>query len=140
MFQIKDELEDTALKYVEPVWYQKITNQLKTDTKVRLNSIDHTIAEIKQYLAPTNLKFDIKGRIKNTYSIYKKMVTPNKNFQDIYDIVAILIIFQPVADCYQVLGIIHAHYTPVPKRFNDSIASPQPNMYRPLHTTLIRHQ
>lgn len=140
MFQIKAELEDTALKYVEPVWYQKITNQLKTDTKVRLNSIDHTIAEIKQYLAPTNLKFDIKGRIKNTYSIYKKMVTQNKNFQDIYDIVAIRIIVQTVAECYQVLGIIHAHYTPVPKRFKDYIAVPKPNMYQSLHTTVISNE
>ncbi len=138
MFKIKAELEDTALKYVEPVWFAKITNQIKNNTVVRLNSIDHTIAEIKAFLEPENIThLEIKGRIKNTYSIYKKMINQSKSFEDIYDIVAIRIIVDTVAECYQVLGIIHAHYNPVPKRFKDYIAVPKPNMYQSLHTTVI---
>lgn len=138
MFKIKAELEDTALKYVEPLWYQKITNQIKNDSSVRFNSIEHTMEEIKLYLEPAHLeKLEIKGRIKNTYSIYKKMVTQNKSFEDIYDIVAIRIIVQTIGECYQVLGMIHAHYTPVPKRFKDYIAVPKPNMYQSLHTTVL---
>ncbi|MDE6660594.1 MAG: bifunctional (p)ppGpp synthetase/guanosine-3',5'-bis(diphosphate) 3'-pyrophosphohydrolase [Anaeroplasmataceae bacterium] len=138
MFKIKAELEDTALKYVEPVAYAKIVNQIKTNTSVRLNSIDHTIDEIKAFLAPQQIpQFEIKGRIKNTFSIYKKMMNQNKAFEDIYDILAIRIIVNTIGECYQVLGIIHAHYTPVPKRFKDYIAVPKPNMYQSLHTTVI---
>lgn len=138
MFQIKAELEDKALKYVEPIAYAKIINQIKTNTSVRLNSIDHTIDEIKAYLAPQQIPhFEIKGRIKNTFSIYKKMMNQNKAFEDIYDILAIRIIVNTIGECYQVLGIIHAHYTPVPKRFKDYIAVPKPNMYQSLHTTVI---
>lgn len=138
MFKIKAELEDTALKYVEPIWYTKITNQVKNNNSLRFNSIEHTIEEIKHYLEPENLThYDIKGRIKNTYSIYKKMINQNKAFEDIYDILAIRIIVNTIGECYQVLGIIHAHYTPVPKRFKDYIAVPKPNMYQSLHTTVI---
>ncbi len=138
MFKIKAELEDKSLKYVEPVWYTKITNQVRNNTTVRFSSIDHTIAEIKDYLAPEHLThLEIKGRVKNTYSIYKKMISQNKAFEDIYDILAVRIIVSTVGECYQVLGIIHAHYTPVPKRFKDYIAVPKPNMYQSLHTTVI---
>lgn len=138
MFKIKAELEDTALKYVEPVWYAKITNQIKNNTSVRFSSIEHTIEEIRSFLVPGNIShLEIKGRIKNTYSIYKKMLKQNKSFEDIYDILAIRIIVQTVGECYQALGMIHAHYTPVPKRFKDYIAVPKPNMYQSLHTTVI---
>lgn len=138
MFKIKAELEDTALKYVEPVWYAKITSQVKNKTSMRFMGIDHTIEEIKDYLKSENLPhLEIKGRVKNTYSIYKKMINQNKSFDDIYDIIAIRIIVNTVAECYQVLGIIHAHYTPVAKRFKDYIAVPKPNMYQSLHTTVI---
>lgn len=138
MFKIKAELEDTCLKYVEPHWYAKIISQIKNNTSVRINQIDHTIEEIKRYLAPEHLThFEIKGRVKNTYSIYKKMISQNKQFEDIYDILAVRIIVNTVSECYQVLGIIHAHYTPVPKRFKDYIAVPKPNMYQSLHTTVI---
>ncbi len=141
MFQIKAELEDTALKYVEPIWHAKIISQIKSNSSVRLNSIDHTIDEIKDYLAPQQIPhFEIKGRIKNTYSIYKKMINQNKAFEDIYDILAIRIIVNTIGECYQVLGIIHAHYTPVPKRFKDYIAVPKPNMYQSLHTTVISNE
>ncbi len=138
MFRIKAELEDTALMYVEPVYYNKILNQIKSDNSARIQNVDHTIDEIKNILENENLHdYQIKGRIKNIYSIYKKMVNQNKDFKDIYDILAIRIIVKTIQECYQVLGLIHAHYTPVPKRFKDYIAVPKPNMYQSLHTTVI---
>ena len=138
MFKIKAELEDTALRYVDPQMYLKITNQIKNTASVRINSIDTTVEEIKKILAPHNiLGYEIKGRIKNKYSIYKKMINQSKEFEDIYDIIAIRVIVNTVGECYQVLGIIHANYTPVPKRFKDYIAVPKPNMYQSLHTTVI---
>ena len=138
MFKIKAELEDTALRYVDPTMYLKITNQIKNTASVRINTIDTTVEEIKKILEPHNIpNYEIKGRIKNKYSIYKKMINQNKDFEDIYDIVAIRVIVNTVAECYQVLGIIHANFTPVPKRFKDYIAVPKPNMYQSLHTTVI---
>ncbi len=138
IFRIKAELEDTALKYVEPAYYNKILGQIKSEDSVRMQNVDHTIDEIKKLLDESGLKnYRIKGRIKNIYSIYKKMVNQNKDFKDIYDILAIRVIVDSIGECYQVLGIIHSHYTPVPKRFKDYIAVPKPNMYQSLHTTVI---
>ena len=138
MFRIKAELEDRCLKYVDNTMYNKIATQIKNDSSVRLQNIDHTIDEIKKILEPYHFEsFEIKGRIKNIYSIYKKMVTQNKSFEDIYDVLAIRVIVGTIAECYQVLGLIHANYTPVPKRFKDYIAVPKPNMYQSLHTTVI---
>lgn len=138
MFKIKAELEDTSLRYVDPAMYLKISNQIKNTASVRIHSIDTTVEEIKKILEPNNISnYEIKGRIKNKYSIYKKMINQNKEFEDIYDIIAIRVIVNTVGECYQVLGIIHANYTPVPKRFKDYIAVPKPNMYQSLHTTVI---
>ncbi len=138
IFRIKAELEDTALKYVEPSYYNKILGHIKSDDSVRMKNVDHTIDEIKKILNDSGLKdYQIKGRIKNIYSIYKKMVNQNKDFKDIYDILAIRVIVNTIGECYQTLGLIHSHYTPVPKRFKDYIAVPKPNMYQSLHTTVI---
>jgi len=138
MFRIKAELEDTALKYVDNVAYNKISTQIKSDNSARIQNVDHTMEEIKRILnTHAKIDFKIKGRIKNIYSIYKKMVNQNKDFKDIYDILAIRIIVNTVGECYQVLGLIHANYTPVPKRFKDYIAVPKPNLYQSLHTTVI---
>lgn len=138
MFRIKAELEDTALKYVDNAMYNKILSQVKSDQSARISNVDHTIEEIRGFLAPCNFPtLQIKGRIKNIYSIYKKMITQHKSFEDIYDVLAIRVIVETISECYQVLGLIHAHYTPVPKRFKDYIAVPKPNMYQSLHTTVI---
>ncbi|MCR5114011.1 MAG: bifunctional (p)ppGpp synthetase/guanosine-3',5'-bis(diphosphate) 3'-pyrophosphohydrolase [Acholeplasmatales bacterium] len=138
IFTIKAELEDTALKYVDPAYYNKITDKIRNDSSARMQNVDHTINEISNVLLDNNIEdFKIKGRIKNIYSIYKKMVNQNKEFEDIYDILAIRIIVDTVGECYQCLGLIHANYTPVPKRFKDYIAVPKPNMYQSLHTTVI---
>ncbi|MBR6289766.1 MAG: bifunctional (p)ppGpp synthetase/guanosine-3',5'-bis(diphosphate) 3'-pyrophosphohydrolase [Acholeplasmatales bacterium] len=138
IYTIKAELEDTALKYIEPGYYNKIVQKIKNDSSARMNNVDHTINEISKILLQNNIAdYKIKGRIKNIYSIYKKMVNQNKEFEDIYDILAIRIIVDTVSECYQCLGLIHANYNPVPKRFKDYIAVPKPNMYQSLHTTVI---
>ena len=138
MFKIKAELEDSSLKYVDPAYYNKILGHIKSDDTVRMQNVDHTIDEIKKILFENNVRdYQIKGRIKNIYSIYKKMVNQNKDFKDIYDILAIRVIVNTISECYQVLGLIHSHYTPIPKRFKDYIAVPKPNMYQSLHTTVI---
>ena len=138
MFKIKAELEDTALKYTDPELYKTISELIDKRLSNNNNYIDHMIDKIKEYLADSNiLDYQIKGRIKNQYSIYKKMIKQDKAFEDIYDILAIRIIVDKVETCYHVLGIIHAHFTPIPKRFKDYIAVPKPNMYQSLHTTVI---
>ena len=138
MFKIKAELEDSSLKYVDPAYYNKILGHIKSDDTVLMHNVDHTIDEIKKILFENNVRdYQIKGRIKNIYSIYKKMVNQNKDFNDIYDILAIRVIVNTISECYQVLGLIHSHYTPIPKRFKDYIAVPKPNMYQSLHTTVI---
>ena len=138
MFKIKAELEDTALKYTDPALYNTISELIDKRLSNNNNYIDHMIDKIKEYLADSNIiDYQIKGRIKNQYSIYKKMIKQDKAFEDIYDILAIRIIVDKVETCYHVLGIIHAHFTPIPKRFKDYIAVPKPNMYQSLHTTVI---
>ena len=141
MFQIKAELEDKSLMYTDQKMYTKIKELVNHDVGDHLSSIDTMIDSVKTYLAPYNVKdYIIKGRIKNTYSIYKKMVNQKKEFSDIYDILAVRIIVDKIETCYQVLGIIHAHYTPIPKRFKDYIAVPKPNLYQSLHTTVIGYE
>ncbi len=138
MFKIKAELEDTALKYTDPELYKTISELIDKRLSNNNNYIDHMIDKIKEYLSDSGIiDYQIKGRIKNQYSIYKKMIKQEKAFEDIYDILAIRIIVDKVETCYHVLGIIHAHFTPIPKRFKDYIAVPKPNMYQSLHTTVI---
>lgn len=138
MFKIKAELEDRSLKYTNHEMYEKISKSISDMSTSRLDNIDHIIDEIKGFLKLDNVtNFEIKGRVKNVYSIYKKMTNQHKEFEDIYDVLAIRIIVDTIDNCYRVLGIIHAHYTPVPKRFKDYIAVPKPNMYQSLHTTVI---
>ena len=138
MFKIKAELEDTALKYTDPALYNTISELIDKRLSNNNNYIEHMIDKIKEYLSDSGIvDYQIKGRIKNQYSIYKKMIKQDKAFEDIYDILAIRIIVDKVETCYHVLGIIHAHFTPIPKRFKDYIAVPKPNMYQSLHTTVI---
>ncbi len=138
MFVIKGELEDLSLMYLEPQEYHKVLNLVKNDTQARVQNINRVIEDIKKILNDENIKdFTIKGRVKSTYSIYKKMKNQNKAFNEIYDILAIRIIVDTIPLCYQVFGLIHAHYTPLPQRIKDYIAVPKPNMYQSLHTTVI---
>ncbi|MFI3330143.1 MAG: RelA/SpoT family protein, partial [bacterium] len=137
MFRIKNELEDKSLKYIEPDIYNKIHSLTSGDANFN-NSVESMIENITNYFNSSNMKdFKIKGRVKNSYSIFKKMTSQNKEFEDIYDVLAIRVIVNEVGDCYQALGLVHAHFTPVPKRFKDYIAVPKQNMYQSLHTTVI---
>ncbi|WP_408608870.1 RelA/SpoT family protein [Acholeplasma hippikon] len=138
LFRWKAELEDRSLRYVDPTMYYKVSNLVKTKREERENSISNVIEYIKQLFGEAHIvDFEIKGRIKNIYSIYKKMVNSGRSFEDIYDLLAVRIIVDKVETCYQTLGIIHAHFTPIPKRFKDYIAVPKPNLYQSLHTTVL---
>lgn len=137
MFKIKAELEDRSLRYIDPSMFFRIINLVKERHDKRISLIDTLIEDVSKMLTEAQIVFQIKGRVKNTYSIYKKMMRQHKAFEDIYDVYAIRIIVESVEKCYQVLGMIHAHYTPMQKRFKDYIAVPKQNMYQSLHTTVI---
>lgn len=138
LFQIKAELEDTSLKYNDPDMYYHVSGLIQTQKSEREKGITKIIDEIKELLKKYNvLAYSIKGRIKNINSIYKKMVIKKQDFEDIYDLLAIRVIVKDIETCYKVLGIVHANYTPIPKRFKDYIAMPKPNLYQSLHTTVI---
>ena len=138
LFKIKAELEDTSLRIVNSPFYHRIKNMIENQAYVKNVSIEHMMSKIKEYMELHHVEhYQISGRTKNIYSIYKKMTKQNKDFEDIYDILAIRVIVDRIEDCYQVLGIIHAHFIPIPKRFKDYIAVPKPNMYQSLHTTIL---
>ncbi|MFP4186740.1 MAG: RelA/SpoT family protein [Acholeplasmataceae bacterium] len=138
IFRVKAELEDRSLRYTDPPMYYRVSNMIQAKRTEREASIERVIAAIRTLFEKSELlNFEIKGRIKNIYSIYKKMVRDNRAFEDIYDLLAVRIIVNRIDECYQALGLIHANYTPIPRRFKDYIAVPKPNMYQSLHTTLL---
>jgi GTP pyrophosphokinase len=137
MYVLKAELEDTSFKYIEPKRYRRIA-QLIADTKHnRENDLATMQNNIQYLLSENNVSSEIKGRVKNIYSVYKKMIDRNKDFDDIYDLLALRIIVDDVESCYRTIGVIHSKYTPIPNRFKDYIAMPKPNLYQSLHTSVI---
>lgn len=138
LFKIKAELEDRSLKIINPPYFYRIQNLVSQEEKAHEASVEQMIETIKSYLTENKItKFELSGRTKSVYSIYKKMVHQQRAFEDIYDILAIRVIVDKIETCYQVLGIIHAHFIPIPKRFKDYIAVPKPNLYQSLHTTIL---
>jgi GTP diphosphokinase / guanosine-3',5'-bis(diphosphate) 3'-diphosphatase len=138
IFRVKAELEDRSLRYTDPPMYYRVSNMIQAKRTEREQSIERVIENIKNLFEESNfIRFEIKGRIKNIYSIYKKMVQDNRAFEDIYDLLAVRIIVDKIESCYQALGLIHANFTPIPRRFKDYIAVPKPTMYQSLHTTLL---
>ena len=135
--KIKAELEDLSLRYINPEKYYEIA-KLVAQTKVERDAtISTLIDEIKASLKENNIKAKINGRAKHYYSIYKKMERLNVTFDQLYDVSAIRVIVDDEKTCYEVLGIIHSRFKPIPGRFKDYIAMPKGNMYRSLHTSVI---
>ncbi len=135
--KIKIELDDLALRYLEPDKYREIVDGVHERLEHREEFMSDLIAEVAGHVEKAGIKATIDGRVKHYFSIYKKMVNQNKMLDQIYDVFAIRIIVDSVMECYGALGIIHEKYTPVPGRFKDYIAMPKQNMYQSLHTTLI---
>ena len=134
---IKFELEDLSLKYLHPEAYRELEKEVSLKKEQREKVIEDVISEIREVLDSLNMKYDIYGRSKHLYSVYKKMVLQNKQLDEIFDLTAVRVIVENVRDCYAVLGQVHTLWKPLPGRFKDYIAMPKPNMYQSLHTTVL---
>ncbi len=137
MYAIKMELEDIALKFLEPEAYYDLAEQVSQRRDEREDAINDVVERIDNALKDIDIHYDIYGRSKHFYSIYKKMKYQHKTLDEIFDLMAVRIIVDSVKDCYAVLGLVHTMWTPIPGRFKDYIAMPKPNMYQSLHTTVV---
>lgn len=137
MFNMKFELEDIALKHLKPAFYADLSRQINQRKEQREEDIRKIIEKLKIELDKSGLNYEVYGRSKHFYSIYKKMHDKHKQLDEIFDLLAIRVLVDSIKDCYQVLGIVHTLWPPVPGRFKDYIARPKSNMYQSLHTTVF---
>ncbi len=134
---LKEELEDLAILYLDPVAYKEIENRLASDKEYRQQFLTNIQAKIREKVEPYLPNIYIEGRVKSIHGIYRKMYIQGKSFEEIYDIYAVRLIVDSVNDCYNMLGLMHDVFRPIPGRFKDYISTPKPNMYQSLHTTVI---
>ena len=135
--RIKSEMDDLSLMYLNPKEFVDIQKGIKVRQEAREKFIEDIITSVKEKLDKAGIKAEIKGRVKNLFSIYKKLHSRVKSLDEIYDLFAIRIFVDSIKDCYATLGVIHEYYTPIPGRFKDYIAMPKQNGYQSLHTTVI---
>lgn len=134
---VKEELEDISLRYLDPVAYHEIESMLELKRADRQSFLEKIKDKIRERLAAEYSDIYVDGRVKSVYGIYRKMYIQGKAFEEIFDIYAVRIIVDSVNECYNILGIIHDLFRPLPNRFKDYISTPKPNMYQSLHTTVI---
>ena len=137
MQKIKQELENLGLAYLDPIGYEEVRTDIEKKYGQNRDFIENVRGLVDEKLSENDIKFTLEGRIKSVYSIYKKMYTQNKSFDEIYDFYALRVIVDNELECYTALGIIHEMFNSIPGRFKDYISTPKPNMYRSLHTTVI---
>lgn len=134
---VKEYMEDVSLKYLDPLAYREIEDDLASRSNSSKQFIEDTKALIRSRVELSIPDVYIEGRVKSVYGIYRKMFIQGKAFDEIYDVFAVRVIVDTIEDCYNVLGIIHDMFQPLPNRFKDYISMPKPNMYQSLHTTVI---
>ncbi len=137
MQRIKHELENLSLSYLDPIGYNEVYNDIERKYGINRNFLEKARGQIANKLTEYNIHFQLEGRVKSVYSLYKKMYNQNKSFDEIYDFYALRIIVDTELECYTALGIIHDMFRSMPGRFKDYISTPKPNLYRSLHTTVI---
>ncbi len=134
---VKEELEDRAIQILDPVAYREIEESLLLRKQYRDEFLKNIQQKIKERVSEYVDNIYIEGRVKSIHGIYRKMYMQGKTFEEIYDIYAVRVITDSVADCYNILGVVHDMFQPIPGRFKDYISTPKPNMYQSLHTTVI---
>ena len=135
--QIKCEMEDLCLKYIDPEQYEFLATQMDRRWRESELLVKNVVEKIQGLLDESNIKGEVFGRKKHLYSIYKKMRKQNKTIDEVYDLIAVRVLVNTVDECYEIFGKIHVIWKPVPGRIKDYIATPKPNMYRSLHTTVV---
>jgi len=137
IYKLESELEDLSLKVIKPEIYNEISDLLNARVRERTKSLNNFKKKLGDIAFNAKIPFEIESRVKSIYSIYKKMYEKSRNFDEIYDVLALRIITDTTLHCYELLGLIHQEYKPIPGRFKDYIAVPKSNMYQSLHTTII---
>lgn len=135
--RVKEFMEDVSLQYLDPTAYKEIEQDLEQRSSSGKAFIEETMAQIRERVEVSIPNVYLSGRVKSVYGIYRKMFIQGKSFEEIYDVFAIRVIVDTIEDCYNVLGIVHDMFSPIPNRFKDYISVPKPNMYQSLHTTVI---
>ncbi|MBR5485228.1 MAG: bifunctional (p)ppGpp synthetase/guanosine-3',5'-bis(diphosphate) 3'-pyrophosphohydrolase [Oscillospiraceae bacterium] len=134
---IKEELEDISLRFLDPIGYHEIERMLEMKKEDRENFLNRIKEQIQQRLAQESMEVHLAGRVKSIYGIYRKVFVQGREFDEIYDVYAVRLIVNNMQECYNLLGIAHDMFTPIPNRFNDYISTPKNNMYQSLHTTVV---